>query len=149
MAEIKNKFIKKVLVDFLPSPLCIGIETNDTVLKMVLLKKDSPAQATLLDYAILPLTASGSASKEPSSLVKGILTEKKLFEAKEAKIAVSGAKIDSKRIELPLMPKVLVIIDEYGVKPGTENIIDLIAEKSAFIKKPVAKEDLKQKLGEE
>jgi len=101
-----NNIIKLLFSKFLPNPTSIGVEVSDHFLKLVLVKKDSPTQATLLDYSIIPL-APKTASIKPNlgEVVKNILTEKKLFSGEEAKFAISGSLVDTKRIVLPFMPK--------------------------------------------
>ena len=105
MEDIKNT-IKRVLLSFVTPSLPLGAEISDTSIKLVLVRQDSPVQATLLDYAIIPLVPQGSsAAATPSSIIKNLLKEKKIFSATEARFVVSGPQVDSKRISLPAMPK--------------------------------------------
>ena len=50
--------------------------------------------------------------------------------------------------ELPLKPKVSIIIDEFGDKLEKEKVIDLHEVSSLFIKKPLSKTTFKQLLNE-
>lgn len=105
MGQINN-IIKLLFSKFSPNPTSIGVEISDHFLKLVLVKKDSPTQATLLDYSIIPLTPKTTSIKPNlGELIKNILTEKKLFSGEEAKFAISGSLVDTKRIVLPFMPK--------------------------------------------
>jgi hypothetical protein len=50
--------------------------------------------------------------------------------------------------ELPLRPKIAVIVDEFGEKTTDERIIDLQSDTSLFIKKPLSKDYLRQIMNE-
>jgi len=103
-----DKTIKALIAKLLPTPLSIGVEENNSFLKVVLVKKDSPTQALLLDYSIIPLMPE---DKDPLKKIKALtpigkaLSEKKFLSANEAKLTVSGQEVDGKRITLPFMPK--------------------------------------------
>lgn len=101
-----DKTAKKLLSKLLPAPLSLGVEVSEYSIKLVLVKQESPESASLLDYTIIPLVARVVRSKlNPLSVIQNILKEKKLFTAREAKLVVSGADLDCKRIALPFMPK--------------------------------------------
>lgn len=101
-----DKITKNLLSKLIPAPLTLGVEVSEYSIKMVLLKQESPHSASVLDYAIIPLVAKMVSTKlSPLSVIKNILKEKKLFTARQAKLAVSGPELDCKRVTLPFMPK--------------------------------------------
>jgi HD-GYP domain-containing protein (c-di-GMP phosphodiesterase class II) len=104
-----------------------------------------------LSYNAMKNILGGSNRKYDPDIVKAFLSNMAIYPVGSVVQLNNGviAKVISANPELPLRPKVVVVIDEFGVKPGTGTIIDLETEKSIFIKNPVAKEDLKQMLGEE
>ncbi len=103
-----------------------------------------------LSYHAMKNILGGSNRKYDPDIVKAFLSSMAIHPVGSVVELNNGviAKVVSANPELPLRPKVTVLIDEFGVKPGTGIIIDLESEKSVFIKKPVAKVDLKQMLGE-
>ncbi|MFH1867731.1 MAG: pilus assembly protein PilM [Candidatus Omnitrophota bacterium] len=105
--DIKKIYLKakEYVLQLIPVPLSLGVEVSDNAIKLALLKQDSPGEASLIDYAIIP-TAEKEVSDEAalSLAVKNMLSDKKLYNSTVAKIAVSGPGVDSKRLTLPFMP---------------------------------------------
>jgi len=97
--QIINTFLSKVM----PLPLQLGIEISYSCLKLVLIKRDSPTKATLLDYSIIPLAGGNTA--DAADAIKDILKDSKGLADAEAKFVISGSQVDTKRIALPSMPK--------------------------------------------
>jgi putative nucleotidyltransferase with HDIG domain len=115
-----------------------------------MIKKRSYREEQLSYYAMKNIL-SGTNRKYDPDIVKAFLSNMAIFPVGSVVELNNGtiAKVVRANPKLPLRPKIAVEIDEFGVKPGTEKIIDLETEKSLFIKNPVAKEDLKNVLGEE
>ena len=115
-----------------------------------MVKKRSYREEYLSYHAMKNILGSSNRKYDPD-IVKAFLSNMAIHPVGSVVELNNGmiAKVVSANPELPLRPKVAVMIDEFGVKPGTGTVIDLETEKSFFIKKPVEKADLKQKLGEE
>jgi HD-GYP domain-containing protein (c-di-GMP phosphodiesterase class II) len=104
-----------------------------------------------MSYFAMKNILGGSNRKYDPDIVKAFLSSMAIYPVGSVVELNNGtiAKVVSANPELPLRPKLVVEIDEFGVKPGTAKMIDLETEKSLFIKKPVSTAELKHILGEE
>jgi len=101
-----NEIIEKISSKFMPPLPSIGIELAANCIKVVFVKQESEGTASLLDYFILKFDKEdGYDEPATASKVKSLVEGMGLPQAVLSKFAISGAKVDSKRILLPFMPK--------------------------------------------
>lgn len=117
---------------------------------IAMIKKRSYRDAHM-SYSAMKNILSGSSRKFDPDYVKAFLSNMAIYPVGSIVQLNNGvmAKVVSANSELPLRPKVSVMVDEFGEKPDSEKIIDLEEENSIFIKKPVSKSQLKKFLNEE
>jgi hypothetical protein len=104
-----------------------------------------------MSYSAMKNILSGTSRKYDPDYVKAFLSNMAIYPVGSIVQLNNGvmAKVVSANSELPLRPKVSVMVDEFGEKPDSEKTIDLEEVNSIFIKKPVSKSQLKKLLNEE
>jgi HD-GYP domain-containing protein (c-di-GMP phosphodiesterase class II) len=117
---------------------------------IAMIKKRSYRDAHM-SYSAMKNILSGTNRKYDPDYVKAFLSNMAIYPVGSIVQLNNGvmAKVVSANSELPLRPKVSVMVDEFGEKPYSEKIIDLEEVNSIFIKKPVSKSQLKKFLNEE
>ena len=117
---------------------------------IAMIKKRSYRDAHM-SYSAMKNILSGTNRKYDPDYVKAFLSNMAIYPVGSIVQLNNGvmAKVVSANSELPLRPKVSVMVDEFGEKPDSEKTIDLEEVNSIFIKKPVSKSQLKKLLNEE
>jgi len=103
-----------------------------------------------LSYQAMKSIVAGSSRKFDPELVRVFLSNMAIYPVGsivQLNNNIIGVVI-SANPQLPLRPKISVLVDEFGERVSGERLIDLQEEKNLFIKKPLPKSYLKQVPGE-
>jgi HD-GYP domain-containing protein (c-di-GMP phosphodiesterase class II) len=103
-----------------------------------------------LSYSAMKNILGGSSRKFDPEIVKMFLNNMAIYPVGSMVQLNNGiiAKVVSANSEIPLRPKVAVVMDEFGDKLDMEKIIDLQESKSLYIVRPLSKSHMKTILNE-
>jgi len=103
-----------------------------------------------LSYQAMKSILAGSSRKFDPDLVRVFLSNMAIYPVGSVVQLNNGVigVVVSANSQLPLRPKISVLIDEFGDRVSSERIIDLQEAKNLFIKKPLPKSYIKQVSGE-